>query len=141
MLKRSAPWKPSVPYYIANDGKPQLEIPGSAALKNTSDARVVVGMYHVAYNDRESERFPWIVYKKVPLVVKVPGGEITSGNGCEYIQVESHPQFRMALRHARRLNREDAIEAFKSAAHVPAAPANVTHTDSVDGAGPLGSPV
>lgn len=88
--------KPSTPYYIVNGGQPQTEIPGSAALKNTSDARVVVGDYHVVYNDRGVGTFPWVVYKKT-----------FNDQGLNYIEADMLPQFRMALRAAKKLDREE----------------------------------
>lgn len=87
----------SKPYYILPGGEPNYEIPGSAALKSVG-GKVVVGKYHVSHRNEKGERFPWVVYEKTAIGTEHPVDD--------FIEIETHPQYREAIRHAAKLDRQ-----------------------------------
>jgi hypothetical protein len=97
-LKMSQSAKSSKPYYILAGGEPDYDIPGSAVLKSVG-GKVVVGKYHVVHRNVEGDRYPWVVYENT-------GAEAPDNER----ELESHPQYREALRYAKKLDRIDLLQ-------------------------------
>lgn len=92
--------KSSKPYYSIAADPPNYEIPGSATLKSVG-GKVVYGIFYVYHRNQAGERFPWIVRKEEPIT----DDTVVSGD------IEAHAQYREALRHAAKLDREHLASA------------------------------
>lgn len=76
-------------------GETSDDIPDAATMKSVG-GRVVFGQFYVEHRmNAAEERFPWVVKERTLVGVARPAED--------YIEVETYPQYREALRAARRL--------------------------------------
>lgn len=76
-------------------GETSDEIPDAATMKSVG-GRVVFGRFSVEHRmNAAEERFPWVVKERNAVGIEMPTDN--------YVEVETYPQYREALRAARRL--------------------------------------
>lgn len=72
------------------------EIPDAATMKSVG-GRVIFGQFYVEHwTNAAKERFPWVVRERSAVDDKNSGDD-------DYIEIDTYPQYRDALRAARRL--------------------------------------
>lgn len=102
----------SKPYYILPGGEPDYDIPRSRVFKDIG-GKIVVGKYQVHHRNKPGERFPWVVYESIAVGTDNPADD--------YFEIETFPQYRDAVRHARKLDRQHLAAQKKTAEETKAA--------------------
>lgn len=97
--------KSSVPYYTLA-GESSTEIPGSATLRDVG-GKVIIGKYYVVHRNNDGdERYPWVVYEKMAVGANpAHSGQTSTDVDLDHAEVDTYPQYRDAVRAAKRLDR------------------------------------